>query len=215
MHTFYWGDWHRDHTVGPVNAENISPTGWIRKRGMMFGTHHDAPVAFPDSMRVLAATVTRRTRSGDILGPAQRVDVITALKAMTIWPAWQHFEENDKGSIEVGKLADFVILSKDPTAVDPETLANLEVRETIKEGKSIYKAGVREGRLQYRPQPSGADPYARFLRTLALAREADGRGARHIPPSMLARAPHSGACVAANLAKMITASVRKDRAFAK
>ena len=82
---------------------------------MMFGTHHDAPVAFPDSMRVLDATVTRRSRSGDIIGPDQRVDVMTALKAMTIWPAWQHFEEADKGSIEVGKLADFVILSDDPT----------------------------------------------------------------------------------------------------
>jgi len=140
MHTFYWGDWHRDHTVGPANADNISPTGWVRQRGMMFGTHHDAPVAFPDSMRVLSATVTRRTRSGDILGPAQRVDVMTALKAMTIWPAWQHFEESTKGSIEVGKLADFVILSDDPTAVDPETLAELRVRVTIKEDKVVYDA---------------------------------------------------------------------------
>jgi predicted amidohydrolase YtcJ len=140
MHTFYWGDWHRDHTVGPVNADNISPTGWVHERGMMFGTHHDAPVAFPDSMRVLAATVTRRTRSGDILGPHQRVDVMTALKAMTIWPAWQHFEEDRKGSIEAGKLADFVVLSDDPTAVDPETLADLDVLVTIKEGKVIYDA---------------------------------------------------------------------------
>lgn len=149
MHTFYWGDWHRDHTVGPVNAENISPTGWVRQRGMMFGTHHDAPVAFPDSMRVLAATVTRRTRSGDILGPHQRVDVMTALKAMTIWPAWQHFEEDDKGTIEVGKLADFVILSNDPTAIDPETLADLHVLVTIKEGEVVYEAeqSVREGSL--------------------------------------------------------------------
>jgi predicted amidohydrolase YtcJ len=138
MHTFYWGDWHRDHTVGPVLAENISPTGWIRQRGMMFGTHHDAPVAFPDSMRVLDATVTRRTRSGDILGPTQRVDVMTALKAMTIWPAWQHFEADTKGSIEVGKLADFVILSKDPTAVDPETLDTLQVLMTIKEGAVVF-----------------------------------------------------------------------------
>ena len=63
MHTFYWGDWHRDHTAGPVNADNISPTGWLVQRGMMFGTHHDAPVAFPDSMRVLSTTVTRRTRA--------------------------------------------------------------------------------------------------------------------------------------------------------
>ena len=53
MHTFYWGDWHRDHMVGPVNAENISPTGWVRQRDMMFGTHHDAPVAFPDSPETL------------------------------------------------------------------------------------------------------------------------------------------------------------------
>ncbi len=153
MHTFYWGDWHRDHTVGPVNADNISPTGWLRERDMIFGTHHDAPVAFPDSMRVLAATVTRRTRSGDILGPHQRVDVMTALKAMTIWPAWQHFEEDAKGSIEVGKVADFVILSDDPTAVDPETLAELEVRVTIKGDEVIYEAegDVREGNLQFSP----------------------------------------------------------------
>jgi predicted amidohydrolase YtcJ len=138
MHTFYWGDWHRDHTVGPVLAENISPSGWIRQRGMMFGTHHDAPVAFPDSMRVLDATVTRRTRSGDILGPAQRVDVMTALKAMTIWPAWQHFEADSKGSIEEGKLADFVILSDDPTAIDPETLDKLKVLMTIKEDSVVF-----------------------------------------------------------------------------
>ena len=145
MHTFYWGDWHRDHTVGPVNAENISPTGWLRQREMMFGSHHDAPVAFPDSMRVLAATVTRRTRSGDILGPHQRVDVMTALKAMTIWPAWQHFEENHKGSIEVGKLADFVILSDDPTRVDPETLADLDVVATIKEDEVVFDAEANAG----------------------------------------------------------------------
>jgi len=106
---------------------------------MKFTTHHDAPVAFPDSMRVLDATVTRRSRSGDIIGPDQRVDVMTALKAMTIWPAWQHFEEDTKGSIEVGKLADFVILDKNPTTVDPETLDQIKVIETIKEGVTIFK----------------------------------------------------------------------------
>ena len=138
MHTFYWGDWHRDHTVGPVLAENISPTGWCVQRGMKFTSHHDAPVAFPDSMRVLDATVTRRSRSGDILGPHQRVDVMTALRAMTIWPAWQHFEERTKGSIETGKLADLIILDKDPTAIDPETLDQVKVVETIKEGVTVF-----------------------------------------------------------------------------
>jgi hypothetical protein len=138
MHTFYWGDWHRDHTVGPALADNISPTGWCVKRGMRFTSHHDAPVAFPNSMRVLGATVTRRSRSGDIIGPDQRVDVMTALKAMTLWPAWQHFEEKSKGSIETGKLADFVILDKDPTAIDPETIDQIKVVETIKEGITIF-----------------------------------------------------------------------------
>jgi predicted amidohydrolase YtcJ len=140
MHTFYWGDWHRDSVLGPERAENISPTGWLMSRGMMFTSHHDAPVARPDSMRVLSATVTRRSRTGDIIGPRHRVPVATALKAMTIWAAHQHFEEATKGSIEVGKLADFVVLSDNPLSVDPETLAALKVVETIKEGASIYRA---------------------------------------------------------------------------
>ncbi len=168
MHTFYWGDWHRDHTVGPINGENISPTGWINERGMMFGTHHDAPVALPDSMRVLAATVTRRTRSGDILGPHQRVDVITALKAMTIWPAWQHFEEDQKGSIEVGKVADFAILSDDPTAVNPETLAELQVLKTVKGDVVVYEAeiGVKEGHLNISPFSNDPVVAHRFLHAI-------------------------------------------------
>jgi hypothetical protein len=140
MHTFYWGDWHLDHVFGPVDGANISPTGWVRERDMIFTTHHDAPVAFPDSMRVLDATVTREARgSGRILGPNQRVDVITALKAMTIWAAYQKFEEDTKGSLSVGKLADFAILSKDPTAVDPTTIDTIKVTETVKEGKSIFR----------------------------------------------------------------------------
>jgi hypothetical protein len=154
MHTFYWGDWHLDHTAGPEVGMNISPVGWARKRGMIFTSHHDAPVAFPDSMRVLDATVTRRARgSGRIVGPQHRVDVITGLKAMTIWAAHQIFEEKTKGSLEVGKLADFVILSKDPTAVEPMSIADIKVSETIKEGVTVFSlssaggktAGARSG----------------------------------------------------------------------
>ena len=170
MHTFYWGDWHTNQTVGPQLAPNISPTGWVVKRGMKFTTHHDAPVAFPDSMRVLDATVTRRARgSGQVIGPDQRVDVVTALKAMTIWPAWQHFEEATKGSIEVGKLADLVILSKDPTAVDPETLDELKVTETIKEGASVFvlsPAEQRRASLMTGPG-RGEHAFSRFLRAWA------------------------------------------------
>ena len=163
MHTFYWGDWHRDRTVGPANADNISPTGWVRERGMMFSTHHDAPVAFPDSMRVLSATVTRRTRSRDILGSDQRVDVLTALKAMTIWPAYQHFEEDSKGSLEPGKLADFVILSQDPTAIDPETLHQVEVTETVKNGVTIYLQDDAVGSTTQASVAAVGDVFSRVL----------------------------------------------------
>lgn len=164
MHTFYWGDWHRDHTVGPADADNISPTGWCVKRGMKFTSHHDAPVAFPNSMRVLDATVTRRSRSGDIIGPGQRVDVMTALKAMTIWPAWQHFEEKSKGSIETGKLADFVILDKDPTAIDPELIDEIKVVETIKEGDTIFDiASLKKAGASIRSGDEGGLAFARAM----------------------------------------------------
>jgi hypothetical protein len=207
MHTFYWGDWHRDRTVGPALADNISPTGWVRARGMMFSSHHDAPVAFPDSMRILDATVTRRSRSGDIMGPDQRVDVMTALKSLTIWPAYQHFEEDRKGSLETGKLADLVILSEDPTAIDPEALDTIAVLETIKEGRTIYRADQREGLLDYRPRRDGTDPYAGFLRRLSAAHETQRarRAFGRVPTP--GDAQHSGACVARTLTDLVTASL--------
>jgi predicted amidohydrolase YtcJ len=140
MHTFYWGDWHRNSVLGPERGNNISPTGWAMQRGMIFSSHHDAPVAFPDSMRVLSATVTRVARgSGDVVGPEHRVAPLVALKAMTLWAAYQHFEEKSKGSIEVGKVADFVLLSDDPLAVDPLKIADIRVLETIKGGQTVYR----------------------------------------------------------------------------
>ena len=145
MHTFYWGDWHRESVLGPERAENISPTGWVVARGMRFGSHHDAPVALPDSMRVLSATVTRKTRSGQVLGAAQRVSVAVALKSLTLWPAWQHFEEKTKGSIEAGKRADFVVLSDNPLTVAEDTLADLKVMEAIKDGVSVYRRAADAG----------------------------------------------------------------------
>ena len=215
MHTFYWGDWHRDHTVGPVLADNISPTGWMVHRGMIFSTHHDAPVAFPDSMRVLDATVTRRSRSGDILGPDQRVDVMTALKAMTIWPAWSHFEEATKGSIEPGKLADLVILSADPTAVDMDSLDQLTVVETVKEGATVFAAGQKEGSLHYSPMQDGRDPFADFLReqTIRAELEASGLGGKSpmMRDAMLRQAisqPHNAACVANWLQDVVFSGLR-------
>ncbi|MCG3864450.1 MULTISPECIES: amidohydrolase [unclassified Photobacterium] len=139
MHTYYWGDWHRDSVLGPERAEFISPTKSVYDKGIKFSSHHDAPVALPDSMRVLSATVNRRSRSGDIIGPTERVSPLIGLKAMTIWPAYQHFEEDKKGSIEVGKEADFVILSDNPLKIDPLKIEDIKIQATINDGKTVYQ----------------------------------------------------------------------------
>ena len=140
MHTFYWGDWHRDSVAGKARAENISPTGWMIDRDIKFSVHSDAPVTFPNSMRILDSAVNRTTRSGAILGESQRLRPMDALKAMTIWPAYQHFEEASKGSLEVGKLADMVILDQNPLSVDLANIKGIKVLETIKEDVSVYIA---------------------------------------------------------------------------
>lgn len=138
MHTFYWGDWHRDSVLGPDRAPRISPAASALKRGMRYTQHHDAPVALPSSIMILHTQVNRVTRSGKVLGPEQRVGVMDALKSITLHAAWQHFEEERKGSLEAGKLADLVILDKDPLKIEPMALRDLKVLETIKEGKTIY-----------------------------------------------------------------------------
>lgn len=140
IHTYYWGDWHRDETLGADRAFRISPAASAIKRKMIFTSHHDAPVALPDSIRILSSCVTRKSRSGEIIGPDQRVSMEDALKALTLHAAYQYGEEKRKGSIEVGKLADFVILSRNPMTIEPDNIMDIKVLETIKEGKSVFKS---------------------------------------------------------------------------
>jgi hypothetical protein len=107
---------------------------------MIFSQHHDAPVAKANAIRILSSVVTRRTRSGDILGAGQCIPVSAALKSLTLWAAYHHYEESNRGSIEVGKLADFVVLDRNPHKIPEEELSELKIMETIKEGKTIYTA---------------------------------------------------------------------------
>ena len=141
MHTYYWGDWYYDTVLGPSRAVDISPAQWALHRGMAYTSHHDAPVALPNSIAILSSQVTRVTRaSGRVLGEAQRVSALDAVKSITINAARQYYEEDTKGSIEIGKLADLVILSHDPLKVAPEDLKDITIRETIKKGKTVYPA---------------------------------------------------------------------------
>ncbi|GII04901.1 amidohydrolase [Planobispora takensis] len=151
MHTFYWGDWYRHTVLGEERAARISPAASARERGMVYTSHHDAPVALPDSMAILSSQVTRVTRSGHVLGPEQRLSPLEAVRATTIHAAHQYFEEAVKGSITVGKLADLVILTRNPLTVPPQEIRGIEVVQTIKEGRVVHpetpeKHGTPQGR---------------------------------------------------------------------
>ena len=143
-HTFYWGDWHRDSVFGNERASRISPTNSTLKRGMPFTVHNDAPIVPPDMIRLLWSTTNRLTRSGKVLGPDQRISTYEALKAMTINAAYQHFEEDIKGTIEVGKLADLVVLSENPLSMQIQDLLNISVVATYSHGQEIYQANAAE-----------------------------------------------------------------------
>jgi predicted amidohydrolase YtcJ len=139
MHTFYWGDWHVESVLGEPRADYISPCRDVIDAGLKITSHHDAPVTFPNSIRVLDATVNRVTRTGKVLGPDQRISAYEGLKTLTDWAAYQYFEENSKGTITKGKLADFVILDKNPLKINPLEINTIEVLESIKEGKTVFK----------------------------------------------------------------------------
>jgi predicted amidohydrolase YtcJ len=137
MHTFYWGDWY-DTIIGPEAAQQISPMRSVLNAGMIATSHTDAPVALPNLMQVMWATVNRTSRSGKVMGPGERLTPLEALKAITLWGAHQHFEEKTKGSLEPGKLADMVVLSDNPLTIDPARINTIQVQQTIKEGRTVY-----------------------------------------------------------------------------
>ncbi len=139
-HTFFWGDWHRDSVLGEARAARISPLQTTLSKDIPFSIHNDAPVVPPDMMRLVWTAVMRETRSGQILGEDERISPADALKAVTINAAYQYFEEDNKGSLEVGKLADLVILSENPTTIPPGGINDIKILETFKEGQTIFIA---------------------------------------------------------------------------
>ena len=139
-HTFFWGDWHRDSVLGEARAARISPLQTTLSKGVPFSIHNDAPVVPPDMMRLVWTAVMRETRSGQILGEYERISPTDALRAVTINAAYQYFEEGNKGSLEVGKLADLVILSDNPTTIAPIGIKDIKILETIKEGQTIFSS---------------------------------------------------------------------------
>jgi predicted amidohydrolase YtcJ len=139
MHTFYWGDWHVESVLGHPRADYISPCVDAVEAGLNVTSHHDAPVTFPKSMRVLDATVNRVTRSGEVLGPDQRLTPYQGLKTLTEWAAIQYFEEDTKGTLTKGKYADFVILDQNPLTINPLTINEIVILKSIRRGEVVFE----------------------------------------------------------------------------
>jgi hypothetical protein len=139
LHVRYWGDRHRAVFLGPERAARISPAASARARGLRFTLHCDTPVVPVEPLRAVATAVSRRTASGALLGAEERISAREALRAVTIDAAFQHFEEASRGSLEPGKLADLVILSRSPLD-DPELADTIRVEETIVAGETAWRA---------------------------------------------------------------------------
>lgn len=99
----------------------------------------DNPCGPVEPLLGLQSMVTRKSKDGEILGAEQKISIDEAIKIYTLGSAYASFEENVKGSIEVGKLADFVVLSNDPTRVSPDTIRAIDVEKTIVGGEIVYE----------------------------------------------------------------------------
>ena len=140
-HVYYWGDRHEQIFLGPERGRRISPVREAVEHDLLFTLHSDCPITPISPLFSIWAAVNRVTREGKVLGPEQRIDVVTALKSMTIYGAELIFREDELGSIEVGKMADFAVLEKDPTAVDVMEIKDIGVKGTFIGGESVYEQG--------------------------------------------------------------------------
>lgn len=137
-HTWYWGDRHRDIFIGPERAAAISPARWAQDHDLRFSSHLDTPVVPMQPLQAVWSQVFRQTYGGEVLGPEQRIDVMSALRAVTIDAAWQVFQEENRGSLEPGKYADLVVLSSNPLD-DPMGMRDLQVERTLVGGATIFR----------------------------------------------------------------------------
>ena len=126
---------------GPERAAGAMAARTFLRAGLPFTFSHDAPVSpQPWILALVDAGTNRRSGSGQVIGPDERITPYDGLRAVTAMAAYQLKEEKTKGTLEAGKLADLVILEKNPLKVDPLTIKDIAVVETIKEGKTVYRA---------------------------------------------------------------------------
>jgi predicted amidohydrolase YtcJ len=139
-HVYYWGRVLRDNILGPERAAGLHRINTAVGNGLRVSVHSDYNDSPIHPLLAARTAVLRQTLDdGDVLGPDECVDAATALRAITTDAAWQ-IHADDRGSLEVGKLADFAILSADPWSSDPATWAEITCEETRLGGTVAWSA---------------------------------------------------------------------------
>ena len=141
-HTWYWGDVHRTN-FPPEVVDFISPFRSARAAGLTPSNHSDYSVTPLDTRFMLWTSMARVSPTGVVSGADERLNAYEALQALTTGPAWQIFEEDRKGRIKAGLLADFVILDKNPLTTPVDAIKDIRVLATIKEAKTVWQAAPR------------------------------------------------------------------------
>jgi predicted amidohydrolase YtcJ len=141
-HVHYWGQVMRDEVFGPDKVQLLDRCGSVERAGIKWTIHSDAPVSPLGSLHKIRVAVARDMwREPDtILAPRERVSVEAAIRSVTINAAWQCHSEQEIGSLEPGKLADFVVLEQDPRKVDPRAISDIAVASTWMNGEQVFGA---------------------------------------------------------------------------
>ena len=139
-HVYYWGDLHRDLYIGPERVAHINSIQSAIKRGIPYGIHNDAPVTHPNALHSMWVAVNRLTKSGKVLGPEERITPEQALVGYTRSAAYVLSMEDQVGTLEVGKMADYVVLEESPLDVDPMKIKDIKIRQTVMGGMTTYMA---------------------------------------------------------------------------
>lgn len=136
-HIYYWGDQHYTMTLGPDRANRMDDAAEAKRQGVIFSLHTDSPVTPLGPLHSMWSAVNRVTASGRILGASERISAEDALRAVTLNAAYLLDLQNEVGSIEVGKRADFTVLARDPLMEPADTIKDIPVVATIQDG-NVY-----------------------------------------------------------------------------
>ncbi len=140
-HMYYYGDFHRDQTMGAFRAAAMNPAVTALRLGVTVAGHSDTPVSPINPLLTMWCAANRVTSSGRVLGPKERVSSYDALRMMTVNAAYLLHRDHEIGSIRVGKRADLTVLGDDPLTVPPMAIKDIPVQATILGGRVFPVAG--------------------------------------------------------------------------